>query len=460
MGDNDPVTQTLGASIGTSEVVLATIVARDDGTIAPFSRATSVRPEEGPADALARLLHTCSDVDHVVLDIGAVVDDWLAVGAPLGAVTVLRVTPSANTVAEPFGGWPDHLRTRVDGGWVNHTGGVDLHGGRVIASDSSALSKALALAAGNESVAVCVSAMGALVDPEVEHHVAEQLLREAPHQRVVLANEAGGRRYLEREQAAILSACLGPATSTLLDDLQAVADRAGVTVSLSGADGGRLAIEDGRSMPSRLIGSANALVAQGAAAVAGVDSAVVLLVDQGRVRLLNLEEGVLRARSLRRSAGMGGLAFAQRHATQSALGGPAVAALTRDLVDERPVVLARVGAYVAGTDLDEKVQNLVAPLPDAYVVSEPAAVLAALGARASLPQCELVRYAVVSGPEEVEQIRRMVRRLAQGRVLGASAGPVELRTKADHYSALSFLTEGPVLVLTHVVGYPAQEAPA
>jgi hypothetical protein len=56
----------------------------------------------------------------------------------------------------------------------------------------------------------------------------------------------------------------------------------------------------------------------------------------------------------------------------------------------------------------------------------------------------------------VQQMRHFLVQIAQGRVLAAADGPVELRTLADHHSPLSFLTPGPVLLRAHVVGLPIE----
>jgi hypothetical protein len=398
------------------------------------------------------------------VDVSPILDEWVTDARthewpkpPVGRVTVVRVSPTRATVATPFDGWPAQLCSRLDGGWVHLPGGVDLHGGRVIPTDTSAIDEAIRMAEQRGSAAICVSAMGALLDSEVEYRVGEHLLRTAPERRVVLAHETGGRRFLEREKSAVLAAGLLPATSGLLDELESAIGSTGAMLSLVGADGARLAIEDARAVPTRLLAGTNSLVAQGAAALAGVRTAVILVWVGDHARLLTLEEGVLRTAMMRRSAHFGDLRFSQRHAVESIVAGPAVAALTRDLVDDRPIVLTSVAVgdeAVAG--FDALTSALTAQLSEAHVVTEDSRVLAALGAAASLPQSEIVRYAVVSGRDEVEQVRHFLLQIAQGRVLAAADGPVELRTLADHYSPLSFLTTGPVLLRAHVVGLPTE----
>lgn len=463
MRENGTVSGTVGVTISPRTMTVATLCTTEDGTGVPSSVVRAVGPDEPVGAGLAAALDEMQPApSRVVADIGPVLDHWVtqlspggASPSPIGKVTVVRVSPTPVTVATPFDGWPERLGHQVDGGWVHLAGGVDLHGGRVIPEDTSAIDDAIRLAERRGSAAICVSGMGALLDSEVEHRVAEHLLRAAPGCRVVLAHETGGRRFLEREKSAILAASLLPATSALLDDLETGAARAGCSLSLVGADGARLGVEDARALPTRLLGSTNGLVAQGAAAVAGVPTAVIVVWVGDHARLLTIEQGVLRARTMRRSARLGDLRFSQRHAVESILKGPAVAALTRDLVDDRPVVLTQVPTdHDAADGFQALTSTLAAQLPHAHMVRQEAATLAALGARASLPQSEIVRYAVVSGRDEVEQVRHFLLQIAQGRVLAAADGPVELRTIADHYSPLSFLTAGPVLLRAHVVGFP------
>jgi hypothetical protein len=463
--DNDFVSDTLGVCVSTTDVAVATITTSEDGTPVPSSLVRPVLPTEHPGEVLADVLGEISpDGAHVVADVSAVLDEWLSAAptAPsaeraLGKVTVVRISPSRQTIAEPFDGWPAHLVPELDGGWVHLTGGVDLHGGRVRPADTAALDEAIRLADQHGSVAICVSAMGALLDSEIEYRAADHLLRAVPERRVFLAQEAGGRRFLEREKSGVLAASLLPAVSRLLDGLEEAVARTGSSLSLVGADGALLSVEDARAVPVRLLGSTHSLVAQGAAALAGVTTAVILVWDGKDARLLTIEQGVLRTRMVRRSAHLGDLRFSQRHAVQSILRGPAVAALTRDLVDDRPMVLTRTGpASNHDAGFEALTATLVTQLPEAHVVIQDPRVLVALGARASLPQSEIVRYAVVSNSDEVEQVRHFLLQIAQGRVLAAANGPVELRTLADHFSPLSFLTTGPVLLSAHVVGFPPE----
>lgn len=401
----------------------------------------------------------------VVFDVDPIVAGWVGAAPQLGRVTVVRIAPSAASISAPFDGWPAHLRASVDGGWVHVTGGIDLHGWRHPDADTTTLDRAIdtaiASARRGRCAAICVSGMGALLDPDVEHAIAERLVRRCPQQQVVVAHEAGGRRFIERERAAILNAALGPAMSALADALESAVGPA-ARVGYAGADGARCSAQEARAQPIRLLGTGNALVAQGAAAQVRTSNAVVLVWSPETVRLLAVEDGVLRTRRLRRARLLARMGISQRHATQSRVMHPATQALAPDLVGGRPVVLARALDDVAEvSDLGEVearfarfADELQRRLPEARVLPDDPETLAALGAAAALPQSEVLRYAVADSPEQVAASRRVVRHLAQGQVLAAAEGAVDLHTYANHYTPLSFLDFGPMLLRAHVVGVP------
>ncbi|WP_347350349.1 hypothetical protein [Intrasporangium sp.] len=456
------MSDTWGVRVCTRQVTAARITG-EDGAHGPSSWVRALRHGQAVADGLYDLLREAGiEGARLVADVSPVLDAWLAQqptghnpGCRLGRVTVVRVAPSPRAIADPFTDWPAHLSRQLDGGWLHLTGGIDLHGGRVIPTDTSRIGEAIRLAEQQGSVAICVSAMGALLDSQVEYSVAEQLVRLAPPCPVVLAHTAGGRRFLEREKSAVLAAALLPATAGLLDDLETATARTGSALCLAGADGARLGVEDARAMPTRLLGATNALIAQGAAALAGLTTAVILLWVGDHARLLTMRQGVLRTQLVRRSTQLGDLRFSQRNAVQSILTGPAAADLTRDLVEDRPTVLTRITA-ADNRGFEAFTAVLSGQLPDVHVVTEDPPLLAALGARASLPQSEIIKYAVASSNDEVQQMRHLLVQIAQGRVLAATDRPVELRTLTDHHAPLSFLLPGPVLLRVHVVGLPIE----
>jgi hypothetical protein len=202
---------TLGLHVNPSEIALGF----GPGPHGAQRSGSSPLPRE-PEDAclaghLAELLQEGWDGIHdVSLDLGSLIDGWLHSDAPkrLSRVTVVRISPSIHTIQAPFDAWPVRIREVIDGGWLHVRGGVDLHGGTGPALDLSTLDRAIEHAERAGSSAICLSSVGALLDPSWETAAAEHLMRRAPSLPIVMAHEVGGRRFHERETAALLNAAL------------------------------------------------------------------------------------------------------------------------------------------------------------------------------------------------------------------------------------------------------------
>ncbi len=449
LADNGAVI-TLGVHVAGTD--LAVGVVGDGG-----ARTARVPHGTGVAAASDRVGVAEGDLRDLSLDLGSVLDGWLSEEEPdrLDRVTLVRISPRARSIESPFDAWPARLRRVVDGGWFHTPGGTDLHGGTGPRPDPIVLDRALEHAHDVGARAVCVSATGALLDPSWETAAAELLMSAGSALPIVMAHEMGGRRFLEREAAAVLNAALLRAVETTLDEALAGLGAGGPRLALVRADGSRTSELEGRSLPVQLFGTRIAAAAQGAAAVVGESTAFVLVWSPHERRLLSLEEGILRARHLRSSSTLSGMQLSQRHAAQSRVTGPPDHLVTQDLVGPRPVVVLRAdvpGHRDDDLEFDRFAAGIQRSVSQAHVVDSTLPELAALGAATALPQSEVLRYAVVTDRDDVRREQRAARRVAQGRVLAAADWPVDLVTLSEYYSPLSFLPSGPVLVRSHVVG--------
>lgn len=404
------------------------------------------------------------DVKDVVFDLGPALAHSLSADsrARVGRVTAIRISPSPVSIQLPFASWPPGIRNRVDGGFVHMVGGTDLHGGQPLPLDNSALDSALRQADEAGADSISVAAVGALMDPDTEYAAAEYLVRHAAGRKVVLSHEVGGLRFVERENSAILNAALLVPAEDLLDKLQSCVSRpAHSHHSFLRADGSRVGREEARASPTHLVGTEGAALAQGAAAFAGVDTAVILEWEPDRVRLLTLEEGFLRTGHLRHLRPLPGVQFSQRHAAQSSLPGVISGeSMSGDLLQGQHALVVAAADFghekVWSTEQAQAFEAYGATIrsqhPQAHLVRESSAVLSALGAAVALPQSEVIRYAVVDGPEDLEAKKATVRHIAQGRVLSAQGAPITLRTVSEQATPVSFLLSGPVLLRVQVVG--------
>jgi hypothetical protein len=336
-------------------------------------------------------------------------------------------------------------------------GGVDMHGGSVGPLDQSRLDLALELAREGRSDTISIAATGALLDPRPELEAAEYLMTRPDPPRVVMAHLNGGRRFFERERATLVSAALMSSVETFLDAVTDATDAHRVTLAVAGADGARLTGQDARSMPSAMFGTTTALAAQGAAVRAGVDSATILVWTPREVRVLSMDDGILRARRIRSASALSRMRLAQRHAGQARWMGPSVPGGAAEPNGGRPMIAVGPADHQGGPtpEFESLAATLRTQRPDLRVVVAPVDELAALGAAVSLPQCEIERFSILDGADDVAGARRENLRVAQGKVLGTNPGEYFSETILDQCQPVSFLDTGTFLVHTAVVGRPA-----
>lgn len=414
--------------------------------------------------ALSLLPAEVPRASDLVIDIGPLLATVLAERGPLSKVTAVRISPSEVSIRQPTVGWPEHLVARVDGGRVHVRGGTDMAGDQPIPLDLRRLDEAVRLAERTGAEAFAIAATGALLNPEIEFQAADHLVRHGGGRPVILSHEIGGLRYIERECATILNASLlRPAADLfdlVLDSVRMSRPRSRRFFLL--ADGSCLGREEARTFPIRAVGTSSAAIAQGAAAVSGVDSAVILGWDRDRTHLMTLDDGCLRTSPLRQLPRLlPGLQLAQRNAARVTLDQNLVAdAIAPDLENsDRPVILvhaiqARTDDVQAAADLDRfavAVQELSNRFDGVTVIQQPADVLAAAGAAAARPQVEVLKFAVVADSQGLLDERRAARSLAQTRLLSIDPR-TQPRLLVDQVAPLSFLERGPVLLRVHAAG--------
>ena len=430
------------------------------GSTSDPSGRVSGEPDSCLAELLAR---NAGAVDDVVVDVGRVIDGWLSEPrlSRLARVVAVRIAPASDAIRTPFIGWPPRVASAVDGGFVAVRGGVDMYGRSGGELDRALLDRAVVMARDGDADAICISANGALLDPEPELQAAEHILSQRDPPRVVMSHVIGGRRFLERERATLVSGAMMAGVEDLLDRLTDIVRRHRVSLALAGADGSRLTLQDARSRPASLFGTTKALVAQGAAALAGVDSATVVVWMPHSVRLLTLDRGTLRARQVRTASALSGMRLTQRHAAQAKLIGAAIPADAIRASAAHPVMV--VSPRPRGANAPPEFQSFIRSIQvrpeDVIHVSAPMDELAAVGAAVALPQCEIERFAIIEGEDGAVKARRENLRVAQGRVIGEVGGQFSSHTVIDQCQPLSFLDSGPFLVHTMVVGRPLREEP-
>ncbi|MHB8576117.1 MAG: hydantoinase/oxoprolinase N-terminal domain-containing protein [Dehalococcoidia bacterium] len=145
----------------------------------------------------------------------------------LARTAALRLCLPAGEALPPFTDWPDEMREAVTGSSHLLHGGFEFDGRPISLLDEAEIGAVVAAlrAAGVEAVAIC--GIFSPVDSAQEVRAAELLARLAPEIEITLSHEIGRLGLLERENAALLNACLSRVAG-------AVVGRLGATVAAAG----------------------------------------------------------------------------------------------------------------------------------------------------------------------------------------------------------------------------------
>jgi N-methylhydantoinase A/oxoprolinase/acetone carboxylase beta subunit len=179
-----------------------------------------VAPAIGPQGVQAVMIGTTHFVNAVVQRRGL---------APIGA---LRIGLPAAASLPPFCDWPADLAALVRGQVHQVEGGHDYDGRPIMPLDERAVAAAgrAMRAAGLEAVAI--SSVFSPLDPAMESRAAEILRQEMPGVALTLSRDLGRIGLLERENVALLNACLAALARSTVRAFETALQEAGVAAPL------------------------------------------------------------------------------------------------------------------------------------------------------------------------------------------------------------------------------------
>jgi N-methylhydantoinase A/oxoprolinase/acetone carboxylase beta subunit len=196
----------------------------------------------------------------------------------LAPVAAVRLCLPAAQSLPPMVDWPEDLRESVGNCWFMAHGGYEFDG-REISPLNEAEIRAIAgkiRARGINGVAV--SAVFSPINSAMEQRAAAILSAELPGVRVTLSEQIGRVGLLERENAAILNACLQPLGERVINAfIQSLAD-AGITARLflTQNDGTLMAADFAKRFPVLTFASGPTNSMRGAAFLSGLQEALVV----------------------------------------------------------------------------------------------------------------------------------------------------------------------------------------
>ena len=271
----------IGVDVGGTNTDAALL--NDRNVLAAAKRPTTPDVTGGIVAALGALLDACPEARRA----GAV--DALMIGTThftnavvqrqgLVRTAALRLCLPAAQSIPPLEDWPLDLREAIGGRAYLLHGGFEYDGRLISAPDPAELDRVAEELAreGVEAVAIC--GVFSPVDPSQEEWAAARLRERLPRLDITLSHEIGRLSLLERENAAILNACLAPLARRTIAAFERAAAHLGLDARLylSQNDGTLMTAEYAARYPVLTFASGPTNSMRGAAFLSGRRDAVVL----------------------------------------------------------------------------------------------------------------------------------------------------------------------------------------
>ena len=195
----------------------------------------------------------------------------------LSPTAVLRLALPATESLPPLVDWPPGLRDAVGARTFMVRGGHEYDGREISPLDVGAVREAIGRMRREGIRALAVSGVFSPVNPRHEIEAATLIRQEAPEVRVSLSHENGRMGLLERENAAVLNACLGDVADLSVRSIRGAVSSLGLEAPLfiSQNDGTLMDAGFAARFPVLTISSGPANSMRGAAFLSGVRDGIV-----------------------------------------------------------------------------------------------------------------------------------------------------------------------------------------
>ena len=195
--------------------------------------------------------------------------------APTAAV---RLGLPATAALPPMVDWPTDLRDAIGNHAYLAHGGHEFDGRAITPLDANELKKIAADIKKKRINTVAVSSVFSPVNTEVEKQAGEILAAALPGAHITLSADIGRIGLLERENAAIMNACLRDLARTVMNAFRAALDRTGIKgrFFLTQNDGTLMDAAFAERFPVLTFASGPTNSMRGAAFLSGVEEAIVI----------------------------------------------------------------------------------------------------------------------------------------------------------------------------------------
>jgi N-methylhydantoinase A/oxoprolinase/acetone carboxylase beta subunit len=211
----------------------------------------------------------------------------------LAASACIRLGLPATEGLPPMADWPAEARAAADCRCYLAHGGHHFDGRTLSPLRPDELRRIAADLQLHDIQSVAVSAVFSPVSGAAELEAAEILRAALPEVAISLSHRIGRLGLLERENAAIINACLRPGARGVLADLRAMLRRLGIAAPLylTQNDGTLMTGEHAERFPVLTFSSGHANSIRGAAFLTGLRDAVVIDAGGGAMRIGALVDG-------------------------------------------------------------------------------------------------------------------------------------------------------------------------
>jgi N-methylhydantoinase A/oxoprolinase/acetone carboxylase beta subunit len=196
----------------------------------------------------------------------------------LAPSAALRLCLPATTMLPPLVDWPSDLKDSIGGHTYMASGGHEYDGREISPIDENELREIARKMNGEGVRSVSISGVFSTVDDSHEKIAADIIKSETPDMNITLSSEIGRIGILERENAAMLNACLVEVAAKTVAAIQAAMASSGLDVPLffSQNDGTLMQSEFAAQYPVFTIASGPTNSMRGAAFLSGVLDAVII----------------------------------------------------------------------------------------------------------------------------------------------------------------------------------------
>ena len=196
----------------------------------------------------------------------------------LSRTAIVRIGLPATAALPPFVDWPDDLREAIGGVSYLVHGGFEFDGRPISALDDAEIREAARKIRDAGITCVAISSVFSPVNPEHETRAAQIVAHEIPGARISLSHEIGRIGLLERENAALMNACLSYLAERIVKSFRDALSGLGIHASffISQNDGTLMSADFVEKYPVLTFASGPTNSMRGAAFLSGLKDAVVV----------------------------------------------------------------------------------------------------------------------------------------------------------------------------------------